>query len=439
MKQHKSLWIFLGLLALALMVAMVSCKTTREQSTLGPHPAGWNDPASAAFHGFAAARDSNSCRECHGQDLHGGSSGRSCYDCHATFPHPATWMDTTSSAFHGVAAKTDSSKSCVGCHGSDFQGGISGVGCYRCHTTYPHIVNTAWQQPLSTSPLFHGWYAQSDTNGPGQTCKPCHGTDFRGTPRANSCYDCHSVLHTTVENEDTDTHRAFVASKGWKINDNCAVCHGTDFTGGAAAGVDSAAVCIQCHAPTDNVMMLTGCNVCHTTEPELRSFWKVPFGTADAGAHPLHVADNKFSCRECHPSLSASGHPHPLPADVAFNRAVLADTFGFSPAFSHVGAPNSGNGACSNVYCHSNGLNPNFPPHQNPRPAVVFPQWTLHGGCGMCHAIPPSLADDPSHPQGTGLNCSACHHDVDPNSNFNFPDSIRFVSDSLHVDANYHL
>ena len=430
MKQNKSLWIFLALLALTLVILLSSCKTEKEPSSLGPHPAGWNDPTSSAFHGPAAQRDSNQCRECHGQDLHGGSSGSSCYTCHANFPHSASWMDTTSAGFHGLAAKADSSKACATCHGADFRGGLSGSSCYTCHSAYPHSDIAGWTQPVSSDTTFHGWMAMRDSSGAAASCMPCHGANLHGTARANSCYDCHTLLHTSVVNEDIDTHRAFVASKHWKLA-GCQACHDSTFSGGRAATVDPDAACTNCHAPTDDAMVLTGCNVCHTTDPTVRPNWKVPFGMdpGAAGAHSLHVAVNKFSCRECHPSLSASGHPHALPAEVSFSRAVLADTFGFQPTFAYVGTVNSGNGACSNVYCHSTGVQP------HPGQPTAFPQWTLHGGCGMCHAIPPSVQQDPAHLHTPGLNCNGCHHDVDPTSNFAIPDSIRFLNDSLHVDG----
>jgi len=437
MKHTKPLWIFFPLLALALIIVMMSCKTVKEQPALGPHPEGWMDPASANFHGIPAQRDTDDCRQCHGQDLHGGSSGVSCYQCHATFPHPADWMDTTSSGFHGVFSRQDSNKTCVTCHGADYRGGISGVSCRGCHAPYPHADNppdTSWVGPLVADTVFHGWFAMSDTAGPGVGCTPCHGADFHGTSRAPACYDCHSVLHIGVSNEDTSTHRAFVASKNWKITKVCAVCHDSTFNGGRAASVDSAAVCQQCHAPADPVMVLTGCNVCHTDDPTLRTFWKVPYGMDPGaeGAHPTHVVENGFSCRECHPSLSSAGHPHALPADVAFvsGRTRFSNLFGMQPSFTATGSPNGGNGQCSNVYCHSNGV------HPNPGPPVTMPPWLSTIYCGACHAIPP--ADHGS--LGDTHNCAVCHTSVDSTrSNFSIPDSIVFVSDTVHVDGNYHL
>lgn len=437
MKHTKPLWIFLPLLALMLLIAMLSCKTERVQSALGPHPEGWMDAANPNFHGVPAQRDSsNNCRACHGQDLTGGTSGISCSQCHLTLPHPANWMDTTSTGFHGVVARQDSNsnRNCAACHGADFRGGTSGVSCRGCHAPYPHadeLPDTSWVGPLVADTVFHGWVAMSDTAGPGTSCTPCHGADYHGTSRAPTCFECHTMLHVDVENEDTSTHREFVASKNWKITTVCAVCHDTSFSGGRAATVDDAAVCTQCHNPSDDTMKLTGCNVCHTDDPSLRPYWKLPYGmdASAVGAHPTHVTENGYACRECHPSLSASGHPHALPADVAFvtGRTRFSNLFGMQPVFSHQGAANSGNGQCSNVYCHTDGVQP------NPGPPVAFPQWTSSGfTCGTCHRFPPAAP----HRQDE-VRCHLCHGDVDPTSNYNYPvpDSIRFIPDSLHVDG----
>jgi predicted CxxxxCH...CXXCH cytochrome family protein len=432
MKAKKLLWILGLLLALAFVLFLSSCKTERDQNTvLGPHPTGWMDPASANFHGQPAVRDSNSCRSCHGEDLHGGTSGSSCYTCHASYPHPVGWINADGPAFHGLVARMDSSRQCQTCHGADYRGGNSGVACFTCHRNYPHIENANWLT-LTPDTTFHGWATLVDSV-QGQSCTPCHGADFRGTPIARSCYDCHNGLHVGVNNEDTDTHRAFVASKGWALA-SCKVCHDSTFTGGPAATVNEEAACTACHATTNVAMDLGGCNVCHTTEPDARPYWKVPFGmdSAAAGAHTTHVTENNYGCRECHPSLSASGHPHALPADAGFieGRVRFANLFGMQPVVSHNGPANSGNATCSNVYCHTNGV------HPTPGAPVTFPGWrsTLH--CGACHGIPPTPAENPSHPQNAV--CSACHSSVDPTSNFAFPDSIRFVADSLHVDGSYH-
>jgi predicted CxxxxCH...CXXCH cytochrome family protein len=285
-----------------------------------------------------------------------------------------------------------------------------------------------WLDPNSGD-NFHGWPALRDS---ARLCRDCHGATLRGAGEesGNSCYECHGLLHLDISNENTLTHRNLIVEAQWKIN-RCGRCHGADFTGGKAAQIDSAARCTRCHVPTNEAMNLNECNVCHTTDPAATpGEWKVPY-TMDAaayGAHPGHVGRAKKHCSECHPSLSASGHPHALPADVSFGRARIADTLGFHPTFTHEGGPLSGNGTCASNYCHSDGRAPNpGPPVVNHLVWNATPSFT----CGACHEFPPR---DP-HP--ANRTCSQCHHNVDPASNFNYAqfDSVRFLADSLHVDG----
>lgn len=81
----------------------------------------------------------SSCQECHGDpndrnNFHGGTSGVSCYQCHAGGPsgHPAfsIWVGLPDGAnFHGK----EDIKSCKSCHGQDLTGGIAEVSCFTCH------------------------------------------------------------------------------------------------------------------------------------------------------------------------------------------------------------------------------------------------------------------------------------------------------------------
>jgi len=79
-------------------------------SPVDPHPQGFSDPRSAAFHGPVARRDIATCAGCHDQ---GASS--TCVQCHRVGgvggnPHPASWL-----ARHGVAELSTNSM-CLACH-----------------------------------------------------------------------------------------------------------------------------------------------------------------------------------------------------------------------------------------------------------------------------------------------------------------------------------
>jgi predicted CxxxxCH...CXXCH cytochrome family protein len=288
----------------------------------------------------------------------------------------------------------------------DFAPDSSGLG--------PH---TQGFMDAGNSDEFHGYPALVNN---GSSCRSCHGQSLRGDDDVAGCYGCHRTLHLDIERSHPATHQALISEANWKLA-RCQRCHGTDFTGGTAGSN-----CTTCHT-TGSDQDLAGCDVCHSMPPTADG--KVPFGMSPeaAGAHEAHVELAGKHCSECHPSLSSAGHPHALPADVSFNRSVIAKTLNSNPTFQHIGGSNSGNGACSNVYCHSNGRSGDL------QYATIMPEWTAGGPltCRSCHGFPPAAP----HPQNA--TCSTCHHNVDPASDFTRPyrPNVRFVVDSLHVDG----
>ncbi|MFH1070551.1 MAG: hypothetical protein V1794_13120 [Candidatus Glassbacteria bacterium] len=208
------------------------------------HPAaGFLDPANAKFHGTRYAQTGDAyCGGCHGQDLHGGYSTVSCYDCHdGPSGHPSEgWLDKTSPSFHGLEASTRGLPACAKCHGADFTGGTSGVSCKKCHTSQSGHPSSGWL--VSTSPSFHG--ERLIQTGPAY-CAGCHGANYRGGDAGVSCFTCHNGpsghpaagwLEKTSEN-----FHGLAASK-LGLSD-CARCHGVDFKGGI-----SGQSCSECHA-----------------------------------------------------------------------------------------------------------------------------------------------------------------------------------------------
>jgi mono/diheme cytochrome c family protein len=79
---------------------------------------------------------------------------------------------------------------CAECHGEDFNGGISKIGCYSCHNGTDGTVGhpSGWTSQKSNSMRFHGYYSKKFQD----SCKACHGTDLRG-PAVASCYSCHGT------------------------------------------------------------------------------------------------------------------------------------------------------------------------------------------------------------------------------------------------------
>jgi len=100
------------------------------------HPSDWTDPQSEDSHlAKIAVTGTESCKPCHGgiekHDFFGGTSGVSCYQCHAGGPsgHPAfdVWI---------ISHQSEGKANCKPCHGNDYRGGIADVSCYTCHETF---------------------------------------------------------------------------------------------------------------------------------------------------------------------------------------------------------------------------------------------------------------------------------------------------------------
>lgn len=156
----------------------------------GIHPAAWNTRSSPEFHGTllkANRYNTAACGKCHGKNAGGGTSGVACATCHAGYPHPGGWMNTNSSQFHGKVLKASdwNVNACAPCHAPTFLGGTSGVSCFTCHASYPH--GAGW---MTNSTGFHGLYV-SKNSWDMAPCKTCHGTDFSGGPTESSCLTCH--------------------------------------------------------------------------------------------------------------------------------------------------------------------------------------------------------------------------------------------------------
>jgi len=187
--------------------------------------------------------DITPCQACHGTDYQGGSSGVSCYKCHESFPHVESWLISDNEQFHGQYLKSQSWSltGCLGCHGMDFKGGKSKVSCFACHNAYPHIEG--WLE--SSSEAFHGEFlANTDWNL--EMCSNCHGSDFKGGTNDVSCFTCHASYPHSGEwltTTSDEFHGQYLKNANWSST-QCQVCHGSDYKGG-----ESKVSCYTCHAP----------------------------------------------------------------------------------------------------------------------------------------------------------------------------------------------
>jgi hypothetical protein len=124
------------------LVMLAGCGTPNDKAPFpadtGKHAAGWLP----AQHSAAAEADIASCKECHGDDLAGGISGKGCTGCHMGGPtskHPTDWANSIQTK-HGTYVAANSSDACrnIYCHGSSLEGvANSGPQCNgTCHS-YP--------------------------------------------------------------------------------------------------------------------------------------------------------------------------------------------------------------------------------------------------------------------------------------------------------------
>ncbi len=102
--------------------------------------------------------------------------------------HPEEWNTAQSADFHGKKVLAAGYETCKSCHGADFKGGKSGASCYgsNCHSTFPHQAEWNYIDNANS----HGAYVKANS-GAIENCKKCHGSDLSGGTSKVSCYGCH--------------------------------------------------------------------------------------------------------------------------------------------------------------------------------------------------------------------------------------------------------
>ena len=216
-------------------VSCSSCHVTHFQI------ANWQAPTVHGVYAVAHGWEANCKNACHGDENYGGNylgglSEVSCYSCHPPFPHTAQWADetqTTSENYHGnyvINNDAIQERMCQGaCHGVDYSGGLSGKACAECHEAYPHIKN--WSRPDT-----HGIYAAAF--GVDETCGVgCHGENYEGGNTGISCYNCHENFPHSANY--TTGHESMSGEDAYQC---ASLCHGGDLSGGLS-GVS----CVDCH------------------------------------------------------------------------------------------------------------------------------------------------------------------------------------------------
>ncbi len=398
----------------------------------GIHEVGWNDPASSVFHGNVLKQtqyDFDACVTCHARAFTGGISGSSCYTCHTSFPHAAGWSDSSSTKFHGkfLRLSMGTLTECAKCHGGAFDGGTSGTSCYTCHASYPH--RTGWNQPMATSS--HGQYLKLKNWDPNE-CTACHGETYAGGSSGVSCYSCHaSFPHTTFQ--ATNGHPGYLFVNGYPLA-QCQTCHGAAYDGGTVVNVS----CLSAGCHVDNGGLKKSpesCNTCHgdfhaaagnipSYAPPKSVLGDSSATTRGVGGHQKHLVAGTLGkdvrCQECHTvptQVFSPGHVDTqVPAEVAFRDSLATlntagGTFRPNPTYDPATLK------CSNTYCHGNwrltkassayafAFTDSVMAGSNYSPSWV--NGTADAACGSCHSLPPA-----GHMPATLQSCVNCHPGV---------------------------
>lgn len=243
---------------LAFSLSLSGCGDTNSKVVFYPE-SGKHLPGWASGHKNSAKADTESCFECHGDNLDGGISKVSCSKCHAGGSgsvHPLLWGQYAYARHKAyVAAKGTASCANAACHGTNLTGTGNIPSCTKCHVrtgaTYStHPAGWTQSQPYTV----HANYVKANLyDSSSCSIATCHGTDtnagvFLSGP---SCYACHPADPTDAAPvPDKHPHKmaatwlndhrsyALITLEGNISSCNTTICHGP---GGPAPS------CSGCH------------------------------------------------------------------------------------------------------------------------------------------------------------------------------------------------
>ncbi|MBI5299474.1 MAG: Ig-like domain-containing protein [Deltaproteobacteria bacterium] len=218
---------------------------------LFPHPADW---VKKENHGkFVAENGKGNCTtQCHGVDLKGGLSGRTCSEsgCHNNlYPHSTEW-----NIEHRAVAYNLGIIACQGCHGTDYQTILNGKNCYTCHKDFPHPDPAVWT-PFTGG---HGERVQITYSKRTDECEKCHGDDLQipKGPNRQNCFSCHlSFPHEkkSAAWKEYEGHGNYVLGTGSPTREDvknaikeCKMCHESN-NNNYSGGLHNQPSCFKCH------------------------------------------------------------------------------------------------------------------------------------------------------------------------------------------------
>ena len=275
-------------------------------------------PCAACHMGERYKNTPQQCAACHApDDVHRGSRGMQCADCHTTAGWKTAKFDhakETGFALNGRHARISCGdchrsgnlkdpvpKTCAGCHRSDDRhAGRFGDDCSSCHG------NDSWRLASYDHQARHkfaleGAHARLD-------CHACHTAKVQEQKLGTDCGSCHRA---------DDVH-------GGALGVGCDRCHQStawrevrfdhDLTAFPLVGLHVVVTCAQCHESLRFKDAPTGCNGCHAKNdihkgglgadceschsPNGWNLWSFDHG---AKTHfPLDGAHKALRCADCH-------------------------------------------------------------------------------------------------------------------------------------------
>jgi len=257
------------------------------------------------------------CIDCHlAHDIHQGSNGENCTDCHTEnswkelkFDHNTTLFSLTGAHKHlncvnchepGKEAKQASTQ-CSGCHGkTDIHFGLFGQQCSDCHTTKTwganvfdhrrdtHFALTGKHQNLSCTQCHIGPLSETLP----KDCNGCHaGDDIHGDKDMKLCATCHET-ESWKETEQFSHDFTHFPLMGMHQLTACESCHiGNQF----ALGKHN---CASCHSSDDPHKQALGdqCENCHTANGW--ELWRFDHNTQTG--FRLSGKHDGLACESCH-------------------------------------------------------------------------------------------------------------------------------------------
>lgn len=312
------------------------------------HPLGqgWLDKKGAGYHGSVAQTAIDSCRQCHGADLAGGASGVGCHGCH--FGPTGSRSPSGSGWLHGLTAHgTQSAQQavCNQCHATDRLYGNPPAACHDCHLAADHPLDQPWLDRKAAG--YHGVVAQAGID----RCQQCHGADYAGGGSGVGCFGCHfgpsgskvpagvtwshGASHTTLGGYEAVCNLCHTTSRAFANGPvACHDCHASHATGAdwllptahATASIADRASCLSCHGMATGSAATPACRDCHTAaDPPLATgqctscHGRPPGGTLFPNRNRQHGKHSGATCGTCHSGFGTGtlGHWYPAPAQPA--------------------------------------------------------------------------------------------------------------------------